>query len=300
MYYYKIFNLIIASDLYFCQLIPASEENVSVTITSGDVLSQIPAHSEQTKYEIGMKFSWLENNTCYLLVRDGNYIEYQLKPNGNPDYLRTYLLGWGMSLLGLERGEPAIHCSAVSCDNEAVLFCGESGSGKSTLTRSYLEHGYLLMADDMAFLEYIEPKKVQVKPAFPYQKLCRDAALQSGHSLEEMIYIDEDKDKFLVPCHDIFDNEIRPLKAIFLLAKGNVDSVEVHQISGLDSFHACVNNLFLRHLLKEQKYEPAIAQQCLKIASAVPIYLLIRPTEADTTQEIFQLSMDIIHKTEEL
>ena len=57
------------------------------------------------------------------------------------------------------------------------------------------------------------------KAAFPYQKLCRDAALRSGHPLDSLIYIDEAKDKYLVPCHEIFDDTSRPVKAIIILGK---------------------------------------------------------------------------------
>ena len=166
-----------------------------------------------------MDIGWLENQTCSLLVQNGNSIRYELKAGGNEQYLRTYILGWGMSMLAIQRNEVALHCSAISDDAAAILFCGESGSGKSTLTSAYLARGYHLMADDMSFVSY-HNETVAAKAAFPYQKLCRDAALPLGHSrLTASSTIDEAKDKYLVPCHEIFDDTSRPVKAIIILGK---------------------------------------------------------------------------------
>ena len=151
------------------------------------------------------------------------------------------------------------------------------------------------MADDMSFVSY-HNETVMAKAAFPYQKLCRDAALRSGHPLDSLIYIDEVKDKYLVPCHEIFDDTSRPVKAIIILGKAPVSQVWLHKLEGLDAFHACVNNLFLRHLLKEKKYAPATAGQCLKIASKVPVYVILRPLEADTTGEVIETAFAITSK----
>lgn len=300
MFYYKIYDLNLTSDLSFPQLMPGNDGSTDVEIISDHVNSLIPSHSSEISYDFSSDASWLENRICYLLIQNGNKISYQLKPGGNEIYLRTYILGWGMSMLAMQRNEAAMHCSAVSNQNGAFLFCGESGSGKSTLTNAYLTRGYQLMADDMALVEYDKSGFAKVKAAFPYQKLCRDAALRSGHSLEQLIYIDEEKDKFLVPCHDIFNAVPKVIKGMIILIKAPVTGVQCQKLQGLDVFHACANNLFMRHLLKENKYAPQTGSLCLKIASCVPVYVILRPDGVDTTQEVIQTSFSITEKMEEL
>jgi hypothetical protein len=295
MYHYRIYDLNLISDLSFPQLISCGTECADVAVTASRVSVQLPPHPSDVSFDCGMDIGWLENQTCSLLVQNGNSIRYELKAGGNEQYLRTYILGWGMSMLAIQRNEVALHCSAISDDAAAILFCGESGSGKSTLTSAYLARGYHLMADDMSFVSY-HNETVMAKAAFPYQKLCRDAALRSGHPLDSLIYIDEAKDKYLVPCHEIFDDTSRPVKAIIILGKAPVSQVELHKPEGLDAFHACVNNLFLRHLLKEKKYAPATAGQCLKIASRVPVYVILRPLDADTTGEVIETAFAITSK----
>lgn len=292
MYHYKIYDLNLVSDLPFSQLISCENDHSDIEITASDVSSQLPLHPADVSFDCNTDIGWLENRTCYLLVRNGNSIHYELKSGGNEQYLRTYILGWGMSMLAMQRNEAAFHCSAVSDDDGAILLCGESGSGKSTITNAYLSHGCQLMADDMSFIS-CQDEAVIAKAAFPYQKLCRDAALRCGQPLDSLIYIDEAKDKYLVPCHTVFDASSRPVKAIIILCRAPVRQVELHKLKGLDAFHACVDNLFLRHLLKEKKYAPAIAGQCLKIASRVPVYVIMRPQDADTIQEVVNAAFTI-------
>lgn len=264
----------------------AGEGGCRIVVSAGYVSERIPEHPSDRQYAFSGEFSWLENKTCYILVEDGCRITYQKKEGANEMYLRSYLLGWGMSMLAHQRLEPAIHCSAVCHGKDAVLLCGESGSGKSTMTTALLEQGYNLMADDMALVEYRGEQGAWVKPAFPYQKLCRDAALRSGYPMEDMIYIDEDKDKFLVPCKERFEKEPRKISAMVLLRRTDGEEVRVRQLRGMDVFYAFANNLFLRHLLKEKKYEPAIGQKCLEIASCVPVYIIGRPWGKDTLAEV--------------
>ena len=145
MYHYRIYDLNLISDLSFPQLISCETECADVEITASRVAGQLPPHPSDVSFDCGMDIGWLENQTCSLLVQNGNSIRYELKAGGNEQYLRTYILGWGMSMLAIQRNEVALHCSAISDDTDAILFCGESGSGKSTLTSAYLARGYHLM-----------------------------------------------------------------------------------------------------------------------------------------------------------
>ena len=294
MYHYKIYNMRLAADLPFPHLLKAPEGPAEIIIQEGPILKQLPPHSPKQQYNFGNTRSWLENRTCYLLIEHGRHITYQRKTGCNETYLRTYLLGWGLSMLSLQLGKPAIHCSAISKGASAVLICGESGSGKSTTTTALLKQGYRLMADDMSLAEYREGDGVYATAAFPYQKLCRDAAVNSGVPMDELIYIDEDKDKFLVPCKEIFDERPQKIKAMIILYRTGGEKLLVYHLQGMDTFYACANNLFLRHLLKEQKYSPSIGEACLKIASCVPMYVIGRPDGKDTVEEVTEQIQNIL------
>uniref|UniRef100_UPI00405628A1 hypothetical protein n=1 Tax=Acetatifactor sp. TaxID=1872090 RepID=UPI00405628A1 len=296
MYKYCVYGLKIVSDIEFAQLVTVQEsmpEAPEIRIEAVTVPEEIKQITDK-KYEFGDTFSWLSNDTTWLVVENGERIGYCLTGGGHPTYLQTYILGFGMSMLAMQRGILAIHCSAVADENGAVLIAGESGAGKSTVTTAFLEKGYRLMADDMAFVETEKNSPALAKPAFPFQKLCRNVALEKGYLLENLIYINEEKDKFLVPYAGDFKTDAVPVKAFIMLGVVGGDSVVTQEIRGFDRFHVYANNLFLRHLLQKDKYNPAIGQKCLEMAAVVPTYFIGRPLNGDTTAEVIAEALGFV------
>lgn len=287
MYKYKLYDLIIETDLDFPQLITCDSIDAvaDITIQSGEIPSYILEAEERGKYsDFSENSCWLVNQSIRMLVSNGTTILYSLKEGAK--YHRTYLLGWGMSMICLERKTPAIHCSAITDGNKAYLIAGESGSGKSTVTDSLLCKGYQFLADDVIRVSLTEGNIAIAHPCFPYRKLCRDAALRNGYSLDELIYIDEEKDKFLVPSHSLFYNQSVPVAGIIILYSHKGEDLKTDNLTGLHLFHACVGNLFLRRLLKDRKYEPFVAQSCLKIASSIKACTIGRPAGKDTLSKV--------------
>lgn len=292
MYNYRIYCMSVSSDIPFPQLVINIEDCIAdVVICEGDIGRPVNV-AEDTNYEIGTSFGWLENSTCYLWIENGNRITYKLKEGGNSKYLLTYILGWGFAMLAHQRYELAMHCSVVADDRGAVLICGESGCGKSTVTSAFLESGYRFMADDMAFVSTKEGISY-AKPAFPYQKLCRDAALLSACPFEDMIYIDEMKDKFLVPYKGEYIDAPVNIRAMIVLYKCDGEETVSCDINGIDKLHACLNNLFLRKLLREQMYSPAFGALGLGVAGSVPMYAIGRPDGKDTRKEVIEKALCI-------
>lgn len=179
-----------------------------------------------------------------------------------------------------------MHCSAVADEAGAVLICGESGAGKSTVTTALLEDGYRLMADDMAFVQAVPEKGSVAYPAFPWQKLCRNVAMEKGYCLEDLIYINEEKDKFLVPYRGDFYVDGVPVKQFIMLGVVDGESVLEQAVEGFEKFHVVANNLFLRHLLGKDKYRPDIGQMCLKMAAGIRMNYIGRPNGKDTAAEV--------------
>ena len=286
MYYYKLYGMKIKTDFDFPQLVSCDDDKESdIEIVCGEIPQDI-LDEKIKKYEFDMKRSWLNNLTCYFVVENGDKITYSLKDGGKIMYLRSYLLGFGMSMIAMQRNMLSIHCSALADDNGAILIAGESGAGKSTVTKAFLENGYRLMADDMAWVETKKDGKSYAKPAFPFQKLCRNVVVEKGLSFEDLIYVDEDKDKFLVPYKGEFSTCEVPVKGLIMLCATDSDEVATEEIKGISKMTVCANNLFLRHLLGPGRYAPEFGQKCLKMASAMPMYCISRPRDKDTAREV--------------
>lgn len=295
MYYYKLYGMKLASDLEFHQLVACEDEKeVDIQISSGIIPEDIKEQEDKRKYGFTQERSWLANYTCYLLVENGKKLTYELKPEGNVMYLQSYILGFGMSMIAMQRGLLSIHCSALADDKGALIIAGESGAGKSTLTSAFLDKGYRLLADDMAWVEVTENQTVLARPAFPYQKLCRDAAIAKGYNLDELLYINEEKDKFLAPYQGEFRTEEVPVKGFIMLGIDKGEELVCQEVAGIQKFHVCVNNLFLRHLLGDAKYNPQISHKCLKMAAAIPVYYIGRPDGKNTTDEVIEKVFEIV------
>ena len=247
---------------------------------------------------IGTEESILSNSTLQMSVLRGKEIRYRCRDGADPGHLRTYLLGFGMAMLSLQRGMLPFHCSALKTpEGGAVLIAGESGVGKSTLTAKLLGQGYGFLADDMAV---VDPASVSegkespvVFPAFPYLKLCRDAVLRQGLSPEKLCKVEETKakkDKFLVPYTGAFGIEGESVKLFVLLGKNTEKNVRVEKITGCSSLLVYKENLFLRHLWKKRRPEAAVEQEvwqrCLKMAEKVPVYYVEREAAGDSTAEV--------------
>ncbi|MBP5250620.1 MAG: hypothetical protein J6Z46_11540, partial [Lachnospiraceae bacterium] len=150
---YKLYGMNLESDLELPQLVklPSEEENkgIDVVIRKGCFPEELK-REKSCWSEIKKPVALLSNDTCYLYIENGKGITYELKENSkNPQYLGSYILGWGMTILLWQLGELAIHCSCVANENGAVIISGNSGSGKSTVTEFFLDNGYHLMADDI-------------------------------------------------------------------------------------------------------------------------------------------------------
>lgn len=286
MNYYSLYGLTVESDLDFFQLKELKHKPVQIDVFIYQSIMEKRVEEELAgkSYSIGDHSTYFSNKVVYLLVEEGNTIKYQAKENANWQYIKTYLLGFGFALLFLQKNQLAIHCSSVVCEKGALLLAGESGSGKSTLTRALIKAGFKLLADDMELVRVKGGDNLYAYPAFPYQKMCRNEVEKLADPLGA-IYIDEMKDKFMVPCFSVFEEQEQKVMGLVSLLVSDCEQVQLREVMGLEKLYAIYGNLFVRKLLLKEKTNPHILDACLKIAAMIPIYQLKRPVGVDSVEE---------------
>lgn len=301
---FRIYGLLIESDIDFLQLIRADEEDkiADVIIKQENCKDEVTeyltkAGSYNRKYEVGLDYSCFFNKAGYYVIKDGNSIVYETIEGYTPEMLSPWLLGYAISMILLQRKTLAIHCSAVcrkgdGSEKDVILISGYSGAGKSSLTRKLLEDGYKLMADDVVAVNC--ENDVIVYPAFPYQKLCRNEVDKRELDYENLIYIDEDKDKFLVPAGDVFSDIPGKLKCMVYLLPADVPDVQIKKLSGLEQLFAVKQNHFLTMMKGEWKNSQEMLSMCLKMAGCCPVYMITRPKSGDSVAIMAQLVKEII------
>ncbi len=300
MYRYKIYGVIIESEFEFNLLLSADTTDSSlevITVKERDINSEVKRYLEkhgalEKHYEIGLTKSVMENIGGFYLIQDGQII-IERKHGYSHEDITPWILGYCLSMALLQKGILTIHCSAIATDNGTVLISGTPGAGKSSLAGKLLKHGYKLMADDVAAIRFVEGKCL-VYPAFPFQKLCSNEVEKHKLDKDTLIYIDEDKDKYLVPVTDIFESHPRKLKSFFYIVKAPVCSLTIRKLSGFECFMSVKENLFLHRLTGKWETTPEVITQCMKTASMCDVYLITRPKNTDTLEEISQEVINLI------
>lgn len=307
MYKYRMYGMRIESDREIFQLLTEEQarildekegiENAELSVVNikKGVSEEVKSRDKDgSKWGIDKTDSWISNSTAWINVLNGESICYEVKPDGKDELLNSYLLGFGMALIALQKGILPIHSSGLMKGDNAVLISGDSGAGKSTLTASYIDCGFDLMADDVTYVKKGPDSNPYAYPAFPYQKLCRNE-VEKRHSGEEgLIYIGEQKDKFMVPWKGNFTAGPRPLKAIIYMIKYPGEELVIQEIKGFEKYQVLSRALFMLALLKEKVYEKDIAENVMWLASKTPVIGVLRPDGKDTIAEITEKTMKMI------
>ena len=232
----------------------------------------------------------------WINVLNGDHIYYELKPEGEDTKVNSYLLGFGMALIALQKKMLPIHSSGIMKEDKAILISGESGAGKSSLTAAYIEDGYDLMADDVTYVKRGTGDMPYAYPAFPYQKLCRNEVEKRHCGEEGLVYIGEEKDKFLVPWRGKYTANARPLKAIVFMSKYEGDELKIDELRGFEKYIVLSKALFMLALLGDKVYQKEIGENVMWLASKVPVIGVLRPEGKDTLEEIKEKTMELVEK----
>ncbi len=287
MYFYKTYNLTICSDIELPQLLPTKKHDSDIIIKCDTlpeyIYSDIKSHPGPSGK--GKNFYWINTPGGYIAIMDSNQIFIDIKPNADISLLRSYILGYALSCSFLYRNIPAIHSSSIERTGKSIILMGGSGSGKSTLTARFLNHGYRLVSDDVVMVEAFADH-VTAYSAFPQRKLCRDAAVNFNHNLNELTYIDEQKDKFAISCPEDFCEAPTTVQAIVFIQPTTDATCKIEELLGPLKLQTFLDNLFLHPMFKRFNMPPEHFINCVKIINLLPLYILYRPINSGDTTKI--------------
>lgn len=295
-YFYRIYGLRVQSEIPFTEAQP--DPHAGETADVGIVFGRVPDFLREAAgkgygtWTNGFTSAWFRiRDGTQVYVEEGRRITVELAEEPRMLLVTSLLLSAGMALICLQRGEPFLHGSVLKIGEQAVLLCGESGAGKSTVAMELLRQGAGLLADDTV---RIHPgvSKMLAEPSYPQQKLCRDMALRCGKRLEELRYIDEERDKYAWLRQDCYVKQAAVLKKIFLLRSREEGSegtgeICVRRVTGREALETVSAQLYLSDTYRHITGIPyPLMEQLVRIAGQARLYELTRPAAGDTVREM--------------
>ncbi len=139
-----------------------------------------------------------------------------------------------------------LHGSAVDIQGMGVAFLGESGRGKSTLAASFATTGKQFLTDDGLQLHWTSDG-CRIVPSHPSVRLWADSedALMPAATPRSAAVSFTSKARFLAGRQVPFCNESRPLRRVFFLCNGNVDTPIIKPLRPAQAAAELVRNSFL-------------------------------------------------------
>ncbi len=294
-YYYSVFGINFQCDFKIEQVIEISE--VSETDTEVRI-AKMPQYildsirNNNDCYYGNYDYWFYIKNTAVFRIYNGKYIDIMPMKNGDCEDIKSYLLSGAFFLLMAQRKTAMLHGGVIAINNGAVLITGECGAGKSTLVTQFILSGYKYVSDDVGVVD-MDHNIIKIKPGYPQQKLCRDTADKFGYNVKELIYINEERDKFAVRSINNFLNKSIPLKAVFQIVENhNITKVNIEKISGVNKIKCIRDNLYEKEISRVIGLEKKVFNVLLKIAKDIPCFKISRPVNLFTAYE----QMEIIKK----
>lgn len=305
-YFYQLYGFHISSEIKLEEALPEEEnENIDIYILKDKMpkeIQDIMEKMEDKENPIAIKNDgmWFRiDEVADYLVEKGNKIIVNPLNGKQEKLLKTYLLGSAFGYYFALNNIVAVHGSAVAWKDKGIIVTGDSGAGKSTITMGLLKEKYEFIADDVSVLSYNE-KGIRVNLAYPQQKLCRDAAIEAGYDLNQLIYIDEDRDKFAQRLKEGFRQNGADLKYIFeLQISQDIKELQCVEVTGQEKLMMFIHNIFRgESAFKLWGMPSEYMKKCLRLAKEVPVYRIIRPSDRNTAEEILDFIRDIVKEKE--
>jgi len=264
MFQYKLYNLVIASDEVFPELIPNDEVKVNIHVRRASCLetSNTPSRWFMQWHLAGGEL-WLScakmdggyllrfNELADFFVNNcGAEIVCMSKPEIPQETVQHLLLDQVIPLVINLKGNEALHASAILTPQGVVAFAGQARSGKSTVVGSFLKAGYSFMSDDcLTLLE--KGRNIYAIPAYPGLRLWRDARVYLFENNGAQKSVAHYTDKLRVDIErkpETYCEEPQPLKGVYIIgdsseAKGKTNIV-IERLSFKNSFIELIKYTF--------------------------------------------------------
>lgn len=291
--YYLLFNQKVKSDIPLPEAVPIDPtEEIDITVEYGLppqwVLGKIQEGQIDHIEEQVMWFN-LEKLVLFYIEKGNHIIIYRQSDLITELAIRSYLTGSAMALALMQKGYLPIHGGTVEYQGKGIIISGESGAGKSTITMELYEQGFQFVADDVSVVD-LQEREAMVFPGFPQQKFCRDVVEEKSFNMEELIYVDEDRDKFARILKSGYVIHPLPIACMIeLRVSDQIDQPECVEVQGGNKLYQIMHNVYRGLVFDRLDNKPERLRMFVQAASRIPMYRITRPKVGNSVTSIIEL-----------
>lgn len=277
-YQYRVYGLRVDSEIEIPELLAACEGDPDVIISLGQVPFELPKYNTKGIFYQAIKddFIFRMDQVGAFRVSKAESIVIDPQRDGNTELMRVFLLGSVFGALLHQRGILALHGSAVSTNDGAMLIIGRSSSGKSSLAASLTKRSYPFFSDDISALHRNENGYL-IHHGIPYMKLWRDVInkLEMDENLKQ---IRPSVEKFRKKVVEGFTHQPEIVKKIIVLGTKNTSGVEIKELYGLEKFEPLKENTYRYEFISGLQTTNSHFQSLSDLANVVRVFHVQRPS----------------------
>ncbi len=286
---YEAYGLFIQSELPLDGLREASAQ-ADIQVKEGIVTYELPGLPNENSFAGGIGyFAFRVQDVGQFQITNGTEIVVDRLGDADPEIVTLYVLGTCMAALLLQRGMVPIHGSVLSIHGKPFIISGQSGAGKSTLTAYLYQQGFEFLADDVAALRVDNTGEVLVMPAYPKQKLWKDAADYMFGGVDGLERIPGIRDKYHIPIRERYVPTPGKLHALFELSTQPSEHVELHEVKGAAKLSLFIHNTFRLEMVDILGQREAHFRRCSTAVNQLRIFRLKRPEIGYTVEDQMRL-----------
>ena len=296
MFYYQTMGISIRSHIELPELLNVLDLHCyDLDITIGVVPESVhDALLFDEEFQISNKeFLFYEKGIAKYYVTDGSKIIIQSESDINGKKVRSRLIGTMFSIVLFQRETLLFHGSTVTDGNRALIIAGFSGAGKSTLCAGLCKSGFMYTADDMSAVDARYPSRVLVHPSHPKQRVTQASMMLLGLQEEEKELAYQDDDKWVLCSQNFYLNKTLPLKAIISMTTYDENTVQFHEIQGIEKIRVLAECLYNYYLYKQIGFNESTVRLLEIIANQVRVISIFRPRELDTLDVLKSFATNI-------
>lgn len=294
-FHYRIFGLVVCSEIELPELISTRARNANVTIKLGKVAEHLDSPTycgaiyESSNEELLLR---IENVATYY-VSNGKNIIVDPDKKAEAKEIRLFLLGSVLGAILHQNRLFPFHGSSLVHDKSAIIITGNSAAGKSSLAAGFVQKGYQFLSDDVTVIMPQKEGNFLVQPGVPHFKLWKDVTNYFGIKQNNLQMVRPQLEKYYKPFPDQFIKTPVPLKLIIQLSVTNSNCFTSYLTKGTEKFNTLRASTYRLKLVESFNQTSYHFSFLSDLSQQVDVYKVNRPT---SPLQINELS-DYIERT---